>query len=73
MFEAKGIKTKDLFARQNYEKKEQEHPVIQTVSNMQRFAPPAAYGSSKARKETDCIATCQTSLLRKKILNYVFF
>lgn len=44
VFEAKGTKTKDLFARQNYGKKEQEHPVIQTVSNMQRFAPPAAYG-----------------------------
>jgi hypothetical protein len=44
VFEAKGTKTKDLFARQNYGKKEQEHPVLQTVSNMQRFAPPAAYG-----------------------------
>ena len=44
VFEAKGTKTKDLFARQNYGKKEQENPVLQTVSNMQRFAPPAAYG-----------------------------
>ena len=44
VFEAKGTKTKDLFARQNYGKREQEHPVLQTVSNMQRFAPPAAYG-----------------------------
>lgn len=44
VFEAKGTKTKNLFARQNYGKKEQEHPVIQTVSDMQRFAPPAAYG-----------------------------
>ncbi|KER06869.1 DNA -methyltransferase 1 protein [Marine Group I thaumarchaeote SCGC AAA799-E16] len=44
VFEAKGTKTKNLFARQNYGKKEQEHPVLQTVSNMQRFAPPAAYG-----------------------------
>ncbi len=44
IFEAKGAKTKDLFARQGYEKKEQEHPVIQTNSNMQRFAPPARYG-----------------------------
>lgn len=44
VFEAKGTKTTNLFARQNYGKKEQEHPVIQTVTNMQRFAPPAAYG-----------------------------
>ena len=44
VFEAKGTKTKDLFARQNYGKREQEHPILQTVSNMQRFAPPAAYG-----------------------------
>jgi hypothetical protein len=44
VFEAKGTKTKDLFARQNYDKKEQEHPVLQTVTDMQRFEPPAAYG-----------------------------
>ena len=41
-FEAKGSKTKDLFARQGYEKKEQENPVVQTLSNMERF--PASYG-----------------------------
>jgi len=44
VFEAKGTKTKDLFARQNYGKREQEHPILQTISNMQRFAPPSAYG-----------------------------
>jgi len=44
VFEAKGTKTKDLFGRQHYGKEEQWHPVIQTNSNMQRFAPPAAYG-----------------------------
>ena len=41
-FEAKGTKTKNLFVRQGYEKKEQEKPVDQTLSNMKRF--PAAYG-----------------------------
>jgi len=41
-FEAKGTKTKDLFARQGYEKKEQESPVVQTLSDMKRF--PASYG-----------------------------
>ena len=41
-FEAKGTKTKDLFARQNYGKREQEHPVLQTMSNMDRF--PSSYG-----------------------------
>jgi len=41
-FEAKGTKTKDLFARQGYEKKEQENPVVQTLSDMKRF--PASYG-----------------------------
>lgn len=41
-FEAKGTKTKDLFTRQGYEKKEQENPVVQTLSNMERF--PASYG-----------------------------
>lgn len=41
-FEAKGEKQKDLFARQGYEKKEQESPVIQTLSNMKRF--PASFG-----------------------------
>jgi len=41
-FEAKGTKTENLFARQGYEKKEQEKPVDQTLSNMKRF--PAAYG-----------------------------
>jgi len=40
-FEAKGTKTK-LFVRQGYEKKEQENPVVQTLSNMKRF--PASYG-----------------------------
>jgi 16S rRNA G966 N2-methylase RsmD len=44
IFELKGTKTKDLFARQNYTKKEQETPFIQTASDMLRFAPPAAYG-----------------------------
>ncbi len=41
-FEAKGTKTKDLFARQHYEKKEQENPVVQTMTNMMRF--PSTYG-----------------------------
>jgi len=31
-----------LFARQGYEKKEQENPVVQTLSDMERF--PASYG-----------------------------
>jgi len=44
VFELKGTKTKDLFARQNYTKKEQETPFIQTASDMLRFAPPSAYG-----------------------------
>ena len=44
VFELKGTKTKDLFARQHYGKEEQWHPVMQTNSNMQRFAPPAKYG-----------------------------
>lgn len=44
VFELKGTKTKDLFARQHYGKEEQWHPVMQTNSNMQRFAPPARYG-----------------------------
>lgn len=41
-FEAKGTETKDLFARQGYEKKEQKTPVVQTLSNMERF--PTSYG-----------------------------
>jgi len=41
-FEAKGTKTEDLFAYQSYGKKEQENPVIQTLSNMARF--PARFG-----------------------------
>lgn len=41
-FEAKGTKTEDLFAYQSYDKKEQENPVIQTLSNMARF--PARFG-----------------------------
>jgi len=41
-FEAKGTKTKDLFAYQHYEKSHQEHPVLQTMMNMERF--PASYG-----------------------------
>lgn len=42
--ECKGTKTKDLFARQPYEKREQETPVLQTWSNMGRFNPAALYG-----------------------------
>jgi len=44
IFEAKGTKTEDLFARQFYGKSELEHPVWQTSNDMQRFEPPAAYG-----------------------------
>ena len=41
--ECKGAKTKDLFARQHYGKKEQETPFIQTYTNMGRF-PEISYG-----------------------------
>lgn len=51
VFELKGTKTKDLFARQHYGKEEQSHPVMQTNSNMQRFAPPARYGVCTNYKE----------------------
>ncbi len=44
VFEAKGTKTKDLFARQFYGKQELEHPVWQTINDMQRFSPPSKYG-----------------------------
>ena len=42
--EAKGTKTKDLFAKQEGRDAEQYTPAKQTVNNMLRFDPPAKYG-----------------------------
>ncbi|MBI1662680.1 MAG: hypothetical protein IS860_04135 [Nitrosopumilus sp.] len=42
VFEAKGTKTKDLFSKQDYGKKEQETPIIQTLTYMARI--PARFG-----------------------------
>ena len=38
VFEAKGTKTKDLFSKQDYDKKEQETPIIQTLTYMARIS-----------------------------------
>jgi len=48
-FEAKGTKTKDLSARQNYKKGEQRTPIHQTLSNMFRF--PSDFGVTTNYRE----------------------